>query len=181
MRRLPFLALLAVLAGSFAFHAYRAEHPTSRYQSADERAYGRLAVGIADKHTYGNGLQDALHWPPGGPMLFAAGHALFPDQASAEDVRHPRRLLAAGDRLGSGPLLAAFTIACAAGGSVGGGGRGGARRLLPAADPGHRRAADRAVRRVLADDRVRAVRGRGAARAGVDLRGRRARAGRAPC
>ena len=27
MKRLPVLALLAVLAGSFAFHAYRAEHP----------------------------------------------------------------------------------------------------------------------------------------------------------
>ena len=66
MKRLPLLALLAVLAGSFAFHAYRAEHPTSSYQSADERAYGRLAVGIADHHTYGNGLKDALHWPPGG-------------------------------------------------------------------------------------------------------------------
>ena len=35
MKRLPLLALLAVLVGSFAFHAYRAEHPTSGYQSAD--------------------------------------------------------------------------------------------------------------------------------------------------
>ena len=87
--RLPVLALLAVLAGSFAFHAYRAEHPTSSYQSADERAYGRLAVGIADKQTYGNGLGDALHWPPGGPMLFAAGQALFPDAASAKTFDIP--------------------------------------------------------------------------------------------
>jgi hypothetical protein len=87
--KLPVLALLAVLAGSFAFHAYRAEHPTSSYQSADERAYGRLAVGIADKQTYGNGLSDALHWPPGGPMLFAAGHGLFPDAASKEDFDIP--------------------------------------------------------------------------------------------
>ena len=89
MKRLPVLALLAVLAGSFAFHAYRAEHPTSSYQSADERAYGRLAVGIADKQTYGNGLSDALHWPPGGPMLFAAGHAAFPDAASRESFDIP--------------------------------------------------------------------------------------------
>jgi len=108
--RLPVLALLAVLAGSFAFHAYRAEHPTSSYQSADERAYGRLAVGIADQQTYGNGLQDALHWPPGGPMLFAAGHALFPDAASAKTFDIPSAYwLQAIVSLGT--ALAAFTIA----------------------------------------------------------------------
>ena len=87
--RLPVLALLAVLAGSFAFHAYRAEHPTSSYQSADERAYGRLAVGIADKQTYGNGLGDALHWPPGGPMLFAAGHACSPTRRARRRSTSP--------------------------------------------------------------------------------------------
>ena len=108
--RLPVLALLAVLAGSFAFHAYRAEHPTSSYQSADERAYGRLAVGIADKQTYGNGLGDALHWPPGGPMLFAAGQALFPDAASAKTFDIPSAYwLQAIVSLGT--ALAAFTIA----------------------------------------------------------------------
>ena len=72
MSRPALLALLGVLAGSFAFHAYRAEHPTTSYQSADERSYGKLAVGIADKRTYGNGLKDPLHWPPGAPVLFAA-------------------------------------------------------------------------------------------------------------
>ena len=110
VKRLPVLALLAVLAGSFAFHAYRAEHPTSSYQSADERAYGRLAVGIADKQTYGNGLGDALHWPPGGPMLFAAGQALFPDAASAKTFDIPSAYwLQAIVSLGT--ALAAFTIA----------------------------------------------------------------------
>ena len=110
MKRLPVLALLAVLAGSFAFHAYRAEHPTSSYQSADERAYGRLAVGIADKQTYGNGLSDALHWPPGGPTLFAAGHAVFPDAESEETFDIPSAYwLQAIVSLGT--ALAAFTIA----------------------------------------------------------------------
>jgi 4-amino-4-deoxy-L-arabinose transferase-like glycosyltransferase len=110
MKRLPVLALLAVLAGSFAFHAYRAEHPTSSYQSADERAYGRLAVGIADKQTYGNGLSDALHWPPGGPMLFAAGHAVFPDAKSEKTFDIPSAYwLQAIVSLGT--ALAAFTIA----------------------------------------------------------------------
>jgi hypothetical protein len=110
VKRLPVLALLAVLAGSFAFHAYRAEHPTSSYQSADERAYGRLAVGIADKQTYGNGLSDALHWPPGGPMLFAAGHAVFPGSESAETLDIPSAYwLQAIVSLGT--VLAAFVIA----------------------------------------------------------------------
>jgi hypothetical protein len=110
LRRLPVLALLAVLAGSLAFHSYRAEHPTSSYQSADERAYGRLAVGIADKETYGNGLRDALHWPPGGPMLFAAGHAVFPDADSEKtfDIPSAYWLQAA---VSAGTTLAAFAIA----------------------------------------------------------------------
>ncbi len=38
MPRTALLALLAVLAGSIAFHVYRAEHPTTSYQSADERS-----------------------------------------------------------------------------------------------------------------------------------------------
>jgi len=110
MPRLALLALLAVLAGSFAFHAYRAEHPTTSYQSADERSYGKLAVGIADEHTYGNGLRDPLHWPPGAPMLFAAAHALAPDAASAESFDIPAAYwLQALVSLGT--ALAAFGIA----------------------------------------------------------------------
>jgi 4-amino-4-deoxy-L-arabinose transferase-like glycosyltransferase len=110
MPRLPLLALLAVLAGSFGFHAYRAEHPTTSYQSADERSYGKLAVGIADRHTYGNGLKDPLHWPPGAPMLFAAGHAIAPDAASAKSYDIPAAYwLQALASLGT--ALAAFGIA----------------------------------------------------------------------
>jgi hypothetical protein len=110
MQRLPLLALLAVLVGSFAFHAYRAEHPTSGYQSADERAYGKLAVGIADRHTYGNGLKDPLHWPPGAPALFAAGHAIAPsaDSARTFDIPAAYWLQAL---LSIGTLLAAAAIA----------------------------------------------------------------------
>ena len=162
MTRLPVLALLAVLAGSFAFHAYRAEHPTSSYQSADERAYGRLAVGIADEQTYGNGLEDALHWPPGGADAVRRRPRDVPGRGERGDVRHPRGLLAAGDRLARHRAGGVHDRG-AAGGRLGGRGRGGARRLLPAADPRDGRAAHRAVRRVLADARVRAVRGRRAA------------------
>jgi 4-amino-4-deoxy-L-arabinose transferase-like glycosyltransferase len=110
MPRLPLLALLAVIAGSLVFHVYRAEHPTTSYQSADERSYGKLAVGIADEHTYGNGLKDPLHWPPGAPMLFAAGHAIAPDAASAETFDIPAAYwLQALVSLGT--TLAAFGIA----------------------------------------------------------------------
>jgi 4-amino-4-deoxy-L-arabinose transferase-like glycosyltransferase len=87
--RWPALALLAVLAGSFAFHAYRAEHPTTGYQSADERSYCKLAVAIADRHSYSGGLQDPLHWPPGAPAAFAAAHELFPHARSATTADIP--------------------------------------------------------------------------------------------
>ena len=108
--RLPLLALLAVLAGSFAFHAYRAEHPTTSYQSADERSYGKLAVGIADSQTYGNGSRDPLHWPPGAPFLFAAGHAVAPAADSAETFDIPSAYwLQALVSLGT--ALAAFALA----------------------------------------------------------------------
>lgn len=110
MPRTALLALLAVIAGSLAFHAYRVEHPTTSYQSADERSYGKLAVGIADRHTYGNGLKDPLHWPPGAPMLFAAGHAIAPDAASAQTFDIPAGYwLQALVSLGT--ALAAFGIA----------------------------------------------------------------------
>ena len=85
LARLPYLLLIPVLIGAFAFHAYRAEHPTSSYQSADERSYGKLAINIAEQHHYGDpstGMQDALHWPPGAPILYAAGHFVFGSEAS---------------------------------------------------------------------------------------------------
>jgi 4-amino-4-deoxy-L-arabinose transferase-like glycosyltransferase len=86
-RRLPFLLLVPVLVAGFAFHAYRAEHPTTHYQSADERSYGKLAVNLATSGHYGDpasGMRDPLHWPPGAPVLFAVGQRLFP---SASAVR----------------------------------------------------------------------------------------------
>ncbi len=88
-RHLPLLLLAAVLAGSFAFHAYRADHPTTSYQSADERSYGKLAVLLTDEHRYGDKtMKDPLHWPPGAPALFAAGHALFgsPESVETRDI-----------------------------------------------------------------------------------------------
>ncbi len=110
MPRLALLALLAVLAGSFAFHAYRAEHPTTSYQSADERSYGKLAVAIATRHSYGADMRDPLHWPPGAPFAFAAAHRLFGDAQSAASYDIPAAYWV--QALASlGTLLAAFGIA----------------------------------------------------------------------
>ena len=90
VRRLPLIVLLVALATGFGFHAYRAEHPTASYQSADERSYGKLAVSIATDQRYGaDGMRDPLHWPPGAPLLFAAGHALFGSEASERSYDIP--------------------------------------------------------------------------------------------
>jgi 4-amino-4-deoxy-L-arabinose transferase-like glycosyltransferase len=78
-RRLPFILLAAVLALSFGLNARVAANPRSAYQSADERSYGKLAVDIADNQHYGGtstGMREPLHWPPGAPLLFAAGYKL---------------------------------------------------------------------------------------------------------
>ena len=87
-RRLPFILLAAVLALSFGLNARMAANPRTAYQSADERAYGKLAVDIADNRHYGGRstkMTEPLHWPPGAPMLFAAGYKLFGTDADSKD------------------------------------------------------------------------------------------------
>lgn len=109
MRRLPILLLAAVLVASLALNAHRATNPTSGYQSADERSYGKLAIDIAENGTYGSRatrMTEPLHWPPGAPLLFAAGHVLFGDPASEATYDLPvaywsHALLAVGDALGA--------------------------------------------------------------------------------
>ena len=87
--RLPYVLLLAIVALSFGLNARNAANPRSAYQSADERAYGMLAIDIAEEHRYGAGMQEPLHWPPAAPVLFAIGHKLFPGagDASRYDIR----------------------------------------------------------------------------------------------
>ncbi len=86
------LLLAAILALSFGLNAHNAANPRSAYQSADERAYGKLAIDIAEQHHYGSpstNMTEPLHWPPGAPMLFAIGHDLFPSagDATTYDIR----------------------------------------------------------------------------------------------
>jgi 4-amino-4-deoxy-L-arabinose transferase-like glycosyltransferase len=78
MQRAVVIALALILVGSAVLHAHRAANPTRDYQSADERSYGQLAIGIAEDFRYGRSVGDPLHWPPGAPMLFAIGHRLAP-------------------------------------------------------------------------------------------------------
>ena len=88
--RLPILLLVVALLASAGLHGYRAEHPTTSYQSADERSYGKLAVNISEHQHYGgDGMRDPLHWPPGAPMLFAAAHTLAPDADSLKTYEVP--------------------------------------------------------------------------------------------
>jgi hypothetical protein len=115
MRRLPLLILTAVLLLSAGLHAHRAMNPTSSYQSADERSYGKLAVSLANVRQYGppsTGMRDPLHWPPGAPAMFAAAHAAFGSEKSEKSYDIPAAYWAqAAVSLGS--LLAAFAFAWA--------------------------------------------------------------------
>jgi 4-amino-4-deoxy-L-arabinose transferase-like glycosyltransferase len=92
LRRLHWILLAAILVLSFGLNARMAADPRSAYQSADERSYGKLAVDIADNHHYGGestNMREPLHWPPGAPLLFAAGYKLFGSDQDAKtfDIR----------------------------------------------------------------------------------------------
>jgi 4-amino-4-deoxy-L-arabinose transferase-like glycosyltransferase len=111
--RLPYILLAAILVGSFAFHAYRAAHPTTSYQSADERAYGRLALNLAEHHRYGDptrSVTDTLHWPPGAPFLFGLAHELAPSANSDRTNDIPAAYWAQA-LVSTGTTFAAFALA----------------------------------------------------------------------
>ena len=127
-----------------------------RYQSADERSYGKLAVDIADNHHYGGAstnMHEPLHWPPGAPVLFAVGYKLFGSderRARRYDIRSAYWEQAL---ITTGTTALAFALAWIARRAVGGRARGADRRHLSAADRRDRRPALRAARRVPADRR----------------------------
>jgi 4-amino-4-deoxy-L-arabinose transferase-like glycosyltransferase len=111
--RLPYILLAAILVGSFAFHAYRAAHPTTSYQSADERAYGRLALNLAEHQRYGEptaSVADTLHWPPGAPLMFGAAHEIAPSAGSDRTKDIPAAYWAQA-LVSTGTTAAAFLLA----------------------------------------------------------------------
>jgi 4-amino-4-deoxy-L-arabinose transferase-like glycosyltransferase len=83
--RLPYILLAAVLVVSFGLNARMAANPRTDYQSADERAYGKLAIDIAENGHYSARMAEPLHWPPGAPMLFAATYKVFGSASDKED------------------------------------------------------------------------------------------------
>src|SRR5919198_676090 len=96
-----------------ALHAYRAAHPTTSYQSADERSYGRLALNLAEHHSYGDrtrSVTDTLHWPPGAPFLFAAADLVAPSADSDRTNDIPAAYWAQA-LVSTGTTLATFALA----------------------------------------------------------------------
>jgi hypothetical protein len=63
---------VAVTLVGGALRAREALAPDAR-QSADERSYAYVAIGLADTGRYGS---RSLHWPPGAPVAFAAAAKL---------------------------------------------------------------------------------------------------------
>ena len=116
--RRPLIALALLLVLSAGLHVHRAANPTSSYQSADERSYGKLAVDIADQGHYGSpstGMKDPLHWPPGAPILFAVGHQLAPDDGSRTSFDVPAAYVLQA-LVSLGTMLAAFALGAAVAG-----------------------------------------------------------------
>ena len=66
------VALLLVTVVGGGLRAREALSPHAR-QSADERSYVSVAIGLADTGRYG---KQSLHWPPGAPVAFAAAAKL---------------------------------------------------------------------------------------------------------
>lgn len=114
------LALLVVAGGGL--RAHRAANPTTEYQSADERSYGKLALDIAENHHYGapaTNLKRPLHWPPGAPFMFAIAREVDPDPVAERDFEVPAAYWAQAV-VGTATILAAFALAALLAGSLAG-------------------------------------------------------------
>ncbi len=81
MLRAAVAALLAViLVAGFALRAQQAQSPAPL--SADERAYGRIALTFGTGEGYGDEkMREPYHWAPGAPALFAAARAIGGDDS----------------------------------------------------------------------------------------------------
>ncbi|HEY0345109.1 MAG TPA: hypothetical protein VGC59_10700 [Solirubrobacteraceae bacterium] len=67
-------ALVLCVAGGFALRAQAAQSP-SGHRSADERAYGRIALALSTSGSYGDPeMRNPYQWAPGAPALFALAH-----------------------------------------------------------------------------------------------------------
>jgi len=73
------IALAALVLVGGVLRGVEAASPATDYQSPDELSYQRIAIGISEDGSYGEGLRSPLHWPPGAPFFFAVAHKLSPD------------------------------------------------------------------------------------------------------
>lgn len=79
MPRLAIVLLVLITLGGGALRAHAAANP-SHFQSVDERAYAKLARGVATRGHYGDPtMKDPVHWPPGAVLLFAAAFKAHPE------------------------------------------------------------------------------------------------------
>lgn len=87
-RRLPLIALVAILLVGGGLRVAEAASPHLAYESPDERSYGKLAKSLQREGEYGDDKGEPLHWPPGAPYVFAVGDALTPtpDDAPWSDI-----------------------------------------------------------------------------------------------
>jgi hypothetical protein len=101
------LALLTIVGGGLRGHVAASPH---RNQSADERAYARLARNLVRHHSYtAPEMADPTHWAPGAPLAFAIAQRVrprYPDHPV--DIPSAYPLQAA---LGTAQIPAAFILA----------------------------------------------------------------------
>lgn len=76
------LVAITAVGGILRFQA--AADP-SQHLSSDEQAYAKIAFALSQGGVYGQGSQDnAVHWPPGAPFLFAAAQELDPQPRAGD-------------------------------------------------------------------------------------------------
>jgi hypothetical protein len=106
--RLALAALAIVVLLGAGWRAHAAANPSPQ-QSADERAYARLARNLSDRGHYGHvDMKNPTHWPPGAPVVFAIANYFDPEGGGWKlDVPYAYPVLAA---VGVLAILAAFAL-----------------------------------------------------------------------
>jgi hypothetical protein len=86
--RWALVAIAAITVAGAGWRGWAAAHPNPR-QSADERAYARLAPALGAGWHYSDGrMVDPVRWPPGAPFVFSLAERVHPERSArgADDV-----------------------------------------------------------------------------------------------
>jgi 4-amino-4-deoxy-L-arabinose transferase-like glycosyltransferase len=106
------IALGAVVLAGAALRAERAADPRLGHESADERAYARIALNISEGGAYATGeakVAGARHWAPAAPAAFAVANLVAPGGDRARDSDIPAAYWAQAVA-GTATILAAFGV-----------------------------------------------------------------------